>query len=159
MGDVKHFFSRLLLFLVLWILLSEAILYDPAIAAVGIGSATLLSLHLWPRQPFRLRWSGVPALALFFLWSSMKGGVDIAYRAIAPSMPLHPESIQLELKLDSEAGRVLLTWMISMMPGTAAINLKAGRHLTLHVVDSRIYGKGNVRKLEDKIARFIRPAD
>jgi multicomponent Na+:H+ antiporter subunit E len=151
-----HFFNRLLLFLMLWGLLSEAILKNPVIAAIGIGSAALLSLHLWPRTPFKLNWSGLPNLVLHFLWSSLKGGIDIAYRAISPSMPLNPQFIRIESRLNNEAGVVLLIWMISLMPGTACINLKDKTHLSVHVVDGRQYGEENIRNLEEKIAQFIR---
>jgi multicomponent Na+:H+ antiporter subunit E len=148
-------FRRFLLFTLLWMLLSEAEGRDIVIATAGILFATIFSQYLWPRPSFKLQWSGLPDLVFHFLWSSLKGGIDIGYRALAPSMPLHPALIRLECKLDSEAGLVLFTWMISLMPGTAGINLEQGNHLTVHVVDIRVYSETNIRALEKKIARFI----
>jgi multicomponent Na+:H+ antiporter subunit E len=153
---IFSFFHRSLLFLLLWVLLSEALGRDPVIAGLGIAAATLFSLYMWPRRSLKLRWTALPALTWYFLRSSLKGGIDISCRALAPSMPLHPDRIGIECRLPSEAGLVLFTWMISLMPGTACINLKEGNHLIIHVVDSRMYAEQDLRDLEEKISRFIK---
>jgi multicomponent Na+:H+ antiporter subunit E len=153
---VRSFVQRVMLFAMLWLLLSEAIVYSLYLAGLGIAAATVFSLHLWPRQTFRLRWAGLPVLILYFLRSSLKGGVDIGYRALAPSMPLHPSWIRFESTLPNEAGVILLVWMISLMPGTAAVHMEKGVQLTVHVVDDRMYGKDDLRALEGKIAGVIK---
>jgi multicomponent Na+:H+ antiporter subunit E len=146
---------RFLLFLILWVFLGGTTWRDPVIAAIGIVAATLFSLSLWPPASLKLRWIRLPGLAAPFFWSSLKGAIDIAYRAVAPSMPLLPALIQIECRLPNEAGVVLFTWMISLMPGTASVDLKEGRYLTVHVADSRMYGEENLRRLEKRISEFI----
>ncbi|GAB6059092.1 Na+/H+ antiporter subunit E [Desulfonatronum parangueonense] len=149
------FFKRFTLFLLLWMVLNEGIFRYPFLAVAGIGAATLFSLHLWPGRLLRLNWRVLPGLVIYFIRSSLKGGLDIAYRAVSPAMPLRPDLIRMESRLDNEAGVVLMTWMISLMPGTASINLERRVHLTIHVVDSRIYGEQELRILEGKINALL----
>ncbi|SDB45674.1 multicomponent Na+:H+ antiporter subunit E [Desulfonatronum thiosulfatophilum] len=151
------FFKRFVLFLILWVILNEGIFRYPLLAGAGIGAATIFSFHLWPERLIHLNWRFLPGLVFYFIRSSLKGGLDIAYRAVSPSMPLQPDLIRIESRLENEAGVVLLAWMISLMPGTASINLERRVHLTIHVVDSRMYGEEDLRILEGRIARLVAP--
>jgi multicomponent Na+:H+ antiporter subunit E len=146
---------RFLLFLLLWVVLSGGVWRDPEVAAIGIAAATVASLVLWPRHALTLRWRGLPGLLAHFFGASIQGGIDVAFRALAPSMPLRPELIRVECRLTPGAGLVLFVWMISLMPGTASVGLDDDGVITVHLVDSQTYGEDTLRRLEDHIARFI----
>jgi multicomponent Na+:H+ antiporter subunit E len=155
MKKLYSLLKRLLLFLVLWLVLSGGTAHGPVLAVLAVLAATAFSLSLWSPGALRLRLLGFLPLALYFLGASVQGGVDIARRALSPSMPLEPALLQFESKLSSEAGVVLLVWMISLMPGTASVGLEHGRHLTVHVIDRARYGEESLRQLEHKVSRFI----
>jgi len=147
--------KRLLLFTLLWLVLSGGTRHDLPIALLGIAAATACSIWLWPPGTLKPRWQGLPRLTAYFLVSSLKGGVDIAWRALAPSMPLQPEIIALDSKLKSQPAIVLFAWLISLMPGTASVQLEQGNTFRVHVVDLGKYGEARLRELEDRIAGFL----
>ena len=146
---------RLVFFALLWIILSGDPGREPFIAGLGILAATLTSLALWTRNPINLRWRGLPALGAYFLWSSLKGGVDISSRALRPTMPLRTRLIEFQSNLTSESSLVIFAWMISLMPGTACVTLLNKSRLTVHVVDSETYDHASLLALETKIAACI----
>jgi multicomponent Na+:H+ antiporter subunit E len=156
LSSLLAFGSRLLLFFVLWVVLSGLVWRDPVLAALAIGSATATSLYLWPAGSLQLAWLRLPPLAAFFLWSSLKGGVDIGWRALSPSMPLQPGFMEFECHLSTRRSLIFFTWLISLMPGTASVNLHQQTVITVHVVDTERYGDKDLRRLEKLVASFLR---
>jgi multicomponent Na+:H+ antiporter subunit E len=148
--------GRLLVFLFLWIVLSGPTWRDPILAGLGILTAAAASLWLWPAHSLKLAWWRLPGLAAYFLWASLRGGVDIAWRALSPSMPLRPNLMEFGTRLPTGQGVVFFAWMISLMPGTASINLRNGNTITVHVVDTQVYDVEELRRLEDLVAAFLR---
>jgi multicomponent Na+:H+ antiporter subunit E len=144
--------TRLFLFAVLWLLLAGTRAESVIIAVVGIAAATIASLVLWPASDLQLRWTRMPALALYFLLHSLRGGLDVAQRAFSPTLPVAPDFIRYETTLGSEAARVLFTWMIGMMPGTSSVHLEQGNRLTVHVIDIGAYNRHHLEVLERKLA-------
>jgi multicomponent Na+:H+ antiporter subunit E len=153
---IGSFLKRLLLFLLLWTALTGAVWRDPVIAGGGLIATAIFSLALWPPVSHKLRWRGLPALLGHFLRASILGGIDIAYRALAPSMPINPGFIEFRSQLTDELSVVLFVWMISLMPGSATVRLEDGGGLTVHIVDRDMYGEKVLRVLEQKIAGFIK---
>jgi multicomponent Na+:H+ antiporter subunit E len=153
---IRFCIARLLCFLLLWIVLSGPTWRDPVLAGFGILSATAASFWLWPAHSLKLAWSQLPGLVIYFLWASLRGGIDIAWRALAPSMPLQPGFMELELRLSTEQSVVFFTWLISLMPGTASVNLNNSNTITVHVVDTMKYAEQDLRRLEDLVGRFMR---
>lgn len=154
-GLLLTIMSRLVFFSLLWLVLSSASWATPFFAILSVVAAVTASLYLWPATKRRIRWLQVPALAVYFLRESFRGGLDVARRAFSPSMPLQPEFIAFETTLDSEAARVLFTWMIGLMPGTASINLEDDRRLTVHVIDRSMYNRSDLRELESRIGAVL----
>ena len=147
--------SRLALFALLWVFLSAAHWKTPAFAILAVVAATATSLFLWPAAGRQIRWMRAPVLAVYFLRQSFSGGVDVARRAFSPAMPLQPDFINYETTLESEAGRVLFTWMIGLMPGCASVNLENQNRLTIHVIDHTMYNTRDLQELESHIATVM----
>ena len=74
-------------------------------------------------------------------------------------MPLQPDFIAYETTLRSEAGRVLFTWMIGLMPGSASVNLEQDTRITIHVIDRMAYDTEGIRELESRIGAVVGPLD
>lgn len=147
--------SRLALFALLWVILSAANWKSPAFALLTIVAASGTSLFLWPATKRDIRWSRIPALAVYFVRGSFVGGLDVARRAFSPGMPLQPEFISYETTLANEAGQVLFTWMIGLMPGTVCVDWENDRHLTVHVIDRSMYNRNDLRELESRIGAVL----
>lgn len=140
------------LFGLLWLLLEGGSPAGWVIGAPAVATATLLSLRLWSGPPASL-W-GLVRFAPWFIRESIAGAVDVASRAMRPTMPLHPGVATVRLRLPSGASRVALANVISMLPGTLSADLEADR-LTIHALDTRQDLRAMVRDLEPRIARIF----
>ncbi|QIK37350.1 Na+/H+ antiporter subunit E [Caldichromatium japonicum] len=126
---------RLGLFAGVWVVIAGT---DPASWLIGISAVIAASLASW-----RLRPEGAgqphlgPALAFipFFFWSSLKGGVDVAWRVLQPQMRIAPGLHPYRLRLINPSERVLLLASISLLPGTLSADLE-GDTLILHALDA-----------------------
>jgi multicomponent Na+:H+ antiporter subunit E len=148
---VRMVLSRLVLFGALWSVLAGADWSHPAMAVATVAAATAASLVLWRPAARRLQWGAVPALLLFFLWNSVKGGIDVARRVFSPSLPIRPEVIDYHCTIDHEGGRVLFVWMIGLMPGTAGVGWGERGRVPVHVIDRGMYNADDLRCLENRL--------
>ncbi len=146
-------FKRAVLLAGLWVGLVGADLEGLAAGALAVPVAVWLSLHLLPSvHPIRLL--RLTTLLPGFLWRSVVGGIDVAWRAFHPRMPLRPGWISVPVSLP-DGGRVALGTEVSLMPGT----LSAGTHerrLLIHVLDTRAQVDEAVRLDEARLASVLR---
>jgi multicomponent Na+:H+ antiporter subunit E len=149
------FLVRLAGFALLWVLLTAASTKNLPLAATVILIATVASLRIWPAHPHRVRWSQLPGLLAFFLWNAIKGGMDVARRALSPGLPVAPELLDYPCRLHSESGRVWFTWMIGLMPGTASVQWRDGGRVVVHVIDRARYDHASLQRLEHKMAALL----
>jgi multicomponent Na+:H+ antiporter subunit E len=114
--------------------------------AASAGIAAPSGLRLRPLAALRL--------AGFFLWRSLRGGVDVAWRALAPGLPIAPRYEEVPLALPDGPARMLLAAGTSLMPGTLSVELRSDR-LTVHVLDGRRSIAPDVRDLERRVAAAL----
>jgi hypothetical protein len=60
-------------------------------------------------------------LAGLFLVQSAVGGIDVARRALDPRLPISPGLVDVDLEHDDLSIRVALAALISLLPGTIAV--------------------------------------
>ena len=137
-------------FAVLWWVLAEGRLEDPWVAVVCMGIALAVSLRLLPPGTWAFRPRGLIGFIPFFLLRSVQGGIDVAQRAFHPAMPLHPEIVTHRLQ-GSARQAILLAWIVSLLPGTASVRLDRNV-LHVHVLDSKMPIRNNLRELERRVA-------
>jgi multicomponent Na+:H+ antiporter subunit E len=137
-----------------WGLLTRGAPQAWMLGALAIVAAFLAArvLHAAPAQP--LRWRQLPRFAIFFMVESMKGGIDIATRALRPHMDLQPGFLDVPLRLEGDAARVLVALTVSLMPGSLAVQLHPAG-LTVHVLDQRGPVADEVRRVEQEVARLF----
>lgn len=146
-------FKRFMFLALLWVVLTTAAnegLWLGLLAAVG---ATWVSLVLLPPG------KPVKVLALMrmlpgFVWRSLLGGVDVAWRALHPRMPLKPGWLLLPTALPEGGARVALGSEISLLPGTLVAGTRDGM-LLVHCLDLDQPVEGAVRREEDLIGVAI----
>ncbi|MDX1656947.1 MAG: Na+/H+ antiporter subunit E [Candidatus Competibacteraceae bacterium] len=100
----------------------------------GVGALLVSLLAAWPAgSPPRRFWRLVqlPGFVGFFLWESVRGGLDVARRALTPSLPLEPCWLDYSLRLPPDRGQLLFISVVSLLPGTLSAEL-AGGVVTIH---------------------------
>lgn len=145
---------RLVLFAALWWVLAEGEAKGWAVAAISVGGATLASLLLLPPGPQRVRVAALARFVPFFLHEAVRGGLDVAGRALHPRLPLQPGLIDYPLRLPEGPARVFFATTISLLPGTVSAWL-AETHLRVHVLDSSRPVQARLRELEERVGRVF----
>lgn len=140
------------IFSLLWWALTEG---EPA---WGVGAPVILlaTVAAWRlRLPGRVRLSlaGTLRFLPYFVWQSLRGGVDVARRALDPRLPLDPALLVYRLRLPPGPARVFLADVVSLLPGTLSAEL-AGDRLRLHVLD-RASAPAAVRELEGRVGALF----
>jgi multicomponent Na+:H+ antiporter subunit E len=120
----------------------------PILFAVATVDAVASNWRPWSFRP-------VAALrfTLFFFVQSVRGGVDVALRAVHPRLPIAPDIVQFSTRLSAGPARVLLANTVSLLPGTLAVQLE-GETMQVHVLDSRLPVERTLRALESHIAEL-----
>jgi multicomponent Na+:H+ antiporter subunit E len=147
--------SRVLLFSLMWWALTDGTAGSWWIGAPAVAGAVIVSVTLVP--PLGLVWREVMGFVPFFLWHSLKGGVDVARRAFDPRMPITPELIEYPLRLPPGLPRVILVNTVSLLPGTLSAEL-GGQVLRVHVLDSLGDFLAELEALEQRVGCMFRSA-
>ena len=141
--------GRLLLFAVLWGILTGGRTDALPVGALAVPLTTLASIRLLPPSPWSLR--GWLRFLPYFLVESLRGGVDVAARAFHPRLPLAPALLDYPLRLPPGPARVVMADAVSLLPGTLSAELD-GAVLRVHVLDHRRRPREQLAALEARIA-------
>lgn len=144
---------RFLLFFLVSVLLAEGRADGLAFGLLTAAGATLVSHRLAPR-PWRLRPLRLLALAPHFLWQSLSGGVDVAWRVFHPALPLKPGWLVVRAKLPPGVPRILLSSEITLWPGTVFAGVRDDCFL-IHCLDTDQAVARQVGAEERRVARVI----
>ncbi len=146
------FLNRLLLCALVWWVLSGGAAGSWAVGApVAVIAAVLSSIML---PPFRWSLRGAIRFWPFFLWASLKGGVDVAARAMHRRLPLNPGVVEHRTRLAKPLAQVSMVNLMSLVPGTLAADLEDG-YISIHALDSRGPVRQNVAISEGRIAALF----
>jgi len=123
------------------------------VGAPVVAVAAALAGALLPLPRARPRLGPSLRLAGWFVAESIRGGVDVARRALSPRLPLAPDLVELRTSLPEGAARVLLADAVSLLPGTVTVDLDGDRVL-LHALDAAGTERG-FRELEARICAAL----
>ncbi|WP_417344507.1 Na+/H+ antiporter subunit E [Ferrimonas sp.] len=121
-------------FALLWWMLSDGAMASWWVGVPVVLLATWVSMKLV--APFSFSPVGFARFVPHFIWYSLRGGVDVAWRAFHPRRPLAPTLIDFPLRLPSGMARVFMANTVSLLPGTLSTELRTGL-LRVHVLDGR----------------------
>lgn len=124
--------ARLSLYALVWWILAGG---DAASWGWGLPAVFMAALlnpfpangRLRPAPRVLLRFAGV-----FVLWS-LRGALDVGWRALQPSRPLSPALLDYPWQLESRSSRVFLANLINLMPGTLCVRI-TDTAMTVHVI-------------------------
>ena len=140
-------------FLALWLMLAGADPADLPGAAIAVAAATWASLRLLPPGPWRVSARGLARMAFRFPVQSIIAGVDVARRALHPTLDLHPGFVAFPSRLPPGTARTAFGTLTSLMPGTLPVGPDADGAERIHCLD---IGQPVVAQLRAEEALFLR---
>lgn len=151
---VRTILIRSVLFGLLWLVIADGRIDEPLLVVLIVAASVGSSLWLWSPGRSGLRWMRIIWFAPYFVRQSVLGGWDVARRALAPSLPVTPGFVDLPLRLQSFEARVVLTWIVSLLPGTASVRLTDDR-LLVHALDTGSPNEARLTELERRVGRIF----
>lgn len=93
-------------------------------------TAPIVGVPTYVRKVFQ-----VLNLALFFLWELLLSNLRVTFEVLTPGYQFRPGVVAIPLDARSDVEIMLLTAMISLTPGSLALDVSADRHeLYLHTM-------------------------
>lgn len=138
----------------LWALLTDA---DPGAWLLGVPALLAAAWAAWKLGgdvEAGLSPLGLLRFAPFFVWESLRGGLDVAARTLAPRMRIRPGFFLYRTRLLRQDARVFLANCVSLLPGSLAADLD-GDHLEIHLLDAEADPSRDLRRLELAVARVF----
>ncbi len=145
---------RALLLALLWWILTEGRHDGWLLGAVAVFAATWTSIALLPPGKRHIRFAGLLGFLRFFLWNSIRGGIQVAGMALRGRAALQPGMLELTVTLPPGGPSMLLVNVLGLMPGTTGVEMRDAT-LRLHVLDERLPIVAEVRALEAAIVRLF----
>ena len=122
-------------FLGFWLVLSGFSPINLLVGALAAAVATWASLRLLPPGPWSLRPVALSGLVLRFLRQSIGAGIDVAWRALDPRLPLRPGFVVYRPQLPPGATRNAFCTMTSLLPGTLPCGSDESGDIVVHCLD------------------------
>jgi multicomponent Na+:H+ antiporter subunit E len=145
---------RVLVLLLLWLGLNGTDGRSWLVGLPVVALAVYLATRLAPTESWRVSLTGAVRFALFFAVESLRGGVDVARRALGPAVVLAPGLIQYRTRLPSGAPRWLFCNSISLLPGTAVVGIE-GADLCIHALDRSAAAETELQRLEARVGALF----
>jgi len=109
--------------------------------AVGLPIAYAFRRFYLPELALGDRLRGLPYAGIYlghFGAELLTANVDVAYRVLAPSMPIEPDVIELPLRVETDLAITTIANSITLTPGTLTMDYDAERNtLYVHAIDGR----------------------
>lgn len=153
-GRLQHIVIRGVALALFWWALAGG---NPSSWYVGlpvVAAALALSMAIDARLPTVSFFFGIFRFLPFFLLLSLRGGIDVARRALSLSLPLAPGCIEYAARLPGDSALVFFANCISLLPGTLSVDLSPGRVL-VHTLDRHKPVARELAELERRVARLF----
>jgi multicomponent Na+:H+ antiporter subunit E len=150
--QIQRALSSATLFALLWWALtggepSSWLIGVPAVLAAGVSAVAL-----GPVNSSRVHVTGLARFIPFFLWRSLLGSVDVAWRALHCQLPISPSLETYPLRLPAEGpARVFFANAVNLLPGTLSAELH-DKSLTVHALNGGTRALDKLRELEAMVA-------
>jgi multicomponent Na+:H+ antiporter subunit E len=147
--SLRTWLLRFVLFALMWWILTDGAMDSWPIGLPVVLLATLVSVMLMPPLSWSLR--GILRFIPYFLWYSIRGGVDVARRAMHPRLPILPGLYDYRFRLPPGLSRVFMANTVSLLPGTLSVELEE-EILRIHVLDETVAIDEELNVLENRLA-------
>ncbi|MEX2583888.1 MAG: Na+/H+ antiporter subunit E [Gemmatimonadota bacterium] len=150
-GLVRSFLVRVLFAAAVWVVLTVGDLRTWPLALAIVVFVALASMAAIPRGLFRLSPGGTLRFLPFFLGYSIRGGVDVALRAVRIRADLDPGTIAFATTLPDGPARTFFVAIVGLFPGTLTAR-QEGDRLDVHVLDRTVDIEPQLTALERRVA-------
>jgi len=152
--------------LLLWVLLTGTLNPQELLtgAVVSLAVTALFARRLTIFSGFRF----TPMAPLYilsylgnFLLALVRANFDLAGRVLSPSLPIHPDIVEVKTQLKSPLAKLLLANTITLTPGTLTVDVE-GDTLLVHWVncppgiDTKMATAQIAADFEQHISRFLK---
>ena len=144
--------SRGGVFSLIWWVLTDGVAASWWVGVPVVLLAVIISVALLPPAPFV--WYEFLRFVPFFFVRSLIGGVDVAWRALHPAMPIAPDLITYPLRLPPGLPQVFMANTISLLPGILSAEFGAN-FLKVHVLDVRHNFLSELEAVEKSVAAMF----
>ena len=145
---------RTVILALLWWIIAQGQTSAWLIGLPAVAAAAVASLYLGRDRSRRISLTGLSVFIALFLRESVRGGLDVARRTLAPQLRIQPGFKDYRLQLTDPLAQVLLINCISLLPGTLAARLKGDR-VEVHLLDAGEDAEPGLHQLERAIARLF----
>jgi multicomponent Na+:H+ antiporter subunit E len=118
-----------------WLILSELSAADVLVGVLAAFMAAFMSLRLLPPAQWTFRPVVLAGLAVRFLRQSIWAGIDVAWRALDPRLPVRPGFVSYRPHLPPGPARNAFLTMTSLLPGTLPCGPDEEGGLAVHCLD------------------------
>jgi len=128
---------------------------------VGMPVAYAFRRFYLPEVALGERLRGAPWVGVYlanFGWELLTANVDVAYRVLAPSMPIEPDVVELPLRVETDLAITTIANSITLTPGTLTMDYDDERNaLYVHAIDGRDHESivDPIRSWEDYALRIF----
>ena len=152
----KFFLSKAMVLFVFWILLSASfewihlglgLVFSFAVAWGNAGHSTFVpKFRLWFRVLLYIPW---------IFYKIVQSSLYLTKLILHPALPIDPQLISVESKLNHHAAIVLLGNSITLTPGTVTAEVDSNK-LIIHALDKVLSESVTSRQIESKISEIFR---
>lgn len=153
-ANLRAILPRATVFAALWWVIAEGSHDGWMLGTVATILAVWASLVLLPPGNATVSLSGFFHFLGFFVWNSVRGGLQVSWMALRGRNSLQPGLLEIPVTLPPGGAQVLLVNTLGLMPGTASVEI-ADQKLLLHVLDARLPIRAETRALEAIIGRLF----
>ena len=141
-------------FALVWLILVGPDAASWIIGGPFVVAATLASLRLSKPRERNLSVSSLAGFIPYFLFESLRGGLDVAARVLLPRLRVQPGNQEYRVSLRSLEARLVFIDSISLLPGTLSADLR-GDLVTVHALDVRTDVVEGLTTLERRVAALF----
>jgi multicomponent Na+:H+ antiporter subunit E len=134
-ASARNALPRVAGFFVFWLILCGTKPADLVVGALTAIAATWVSLLLLPAGEWSLSVVALARLMLRFPLQSITAGIDVAWRAFDPRLPLRPGFVVYRSRLAPGTARNAFTTLTSLLPGTLPCGFDVRGDLVIHCLD------------------------
>ncbi|MDJ0956835.1 MAG: Na+/H+ antiporter subunit E [Arenicellales bacterium] len=135
----------------LWVVISDGDTSSWLIGVPAVVVAAWASTELGPRENRKVSLLGALGFVSFFLFESLRGGLDVARRTLTPVLKIQPGFLTYTCRLPAGGPRILFANCVSLLPGTLTAEFQDDV-LTVHVLDTDAQSELELQRLEEAIA-------
>jgi multicomponent Na+:H+ antiporter subunit E len=153
-NSIINFLLNVVFLAGLWWVITNGAAASWLIGLPALACAAWVNRYLSGSSSPRISFIGLARFLPFFIWQSLRGGIDVVLRTVALRMRIYPGFTRYRTGLTSLSARTFFTYCVSLLPGTLAADLQ-DQWVEVHVLNSRSNPTPDLARLERVVMRLF----